>query len=146
MHSLLALAARFALGSWRDQRRRLVASTAVFGFVAVMLVMIIAALLAAFAIWIGQIHGAVVGCLSAAALASVLAGIALAINAIFQSVARSRARRRSISPEMQSVMLVAIPAILSRRSMPVLIGAALAGFFAASAIRRGRASRDDDGD
>ncbi len=111
-----------------------------------MLVMIIAALLAAFAIWIGQIHGAVVGCLSAAALASVLAGIALAINAIFQSVARSRARRRSISPEMQSVMLVAIPAILSRRSMPVLIGAALAGFFAASAIRRGRASRDDDGD
>lgn len=138
MFSALSIAARLAGDTWSRKKRRLVISAATWIVIGVSLFMALASLLAAFAVAVGQQYGAVQGCLAAAALAVGLAILVAIANAITGAIARRRARRRSKDNELQSMLLLALPAIVSRHSLPVMVAAAAVGFFAASAISRDR--------
>lgn len=136
MLGVLRIAARLAGDTWSRQKRRFVISAATWIVIGLSLFIAVLALFAAFAVAVGQQYGAVQGCLAAAALAIGIAMLVAVANAIMGAIARRQARRRAKDTELQSLLLLALPAIISRHSLPVMIGAAAVGFFAASAIGR----------
>ncbi|PWW02028.1 hypothetical protein DFR52_102693 [Hoeflea marina] len=136
MFGALRIAARLAGDTWNRQKRRFVVSAATWVAIGVCLFMTVAALFAAFAVEMGQRYGAVQGCLAAAGLGIGLAALVAIASAIAGAVNRRRARRRTKNTELQSLLLLALPAMISRHSLPVMVGAAALGFLAASAIGR----------
>lgn len=109
----------------------------VVGFVVLMAVLASIALLGAFAAFVAETHGIVMGLLAAAALAIFFGLVAIAIRAL--SRARARRRQQAIASSVTAALAVSTASNLIAQNRTMAIAAALAiGAIAGTMVRSGR--------
>ncbi|KJS18583.1 MAG: hypothetical protein VR78_04655 [Hoeflea sp. BRH_c9] len=103
-------------------------------FVGVMAMLACAALLGAFAVFIAETHGGVIGLLSAAGLALLLCGLAVAIRSVLRR--RALRRQRIAATSTASAFAISTVATMVARNKTTAIIAGLAIGFAAGVLAR----------
>lgn len=107
-------------------------------FVGVMALLACAALLGAFAVFIAETHGGVIGLLSAAGVAFFLCGVALVVRAVLHR--RAVRRQRIAATSTASAFAISTVATMVARNKTTAIIAGLAIGLAAGAMARSNRS------
>ena len=132
-NSMTALVSAYAGAKARQVKR----DALVVGFVVLMAVLASIALLGAFAAFVAETHGIVMGLLAAAALAIFLGLVAIAIRAL--SRARARRRQQAMASGVTAALAVSTASSMIAQNKTMAIAAALAiGAIAGTMIRSGR--------
>lgn len=117
--------------------RQLKRDAVLIGVIVLMAVLASMALLGAFAAYVAQIHGAVIGLLSAAALAIILGLISVAIRAVLRRRALRRQRLATTSAASMLAVSTASNMIAQNKTMAIASGIVI-GVIAGSLVRSGR--------
>jgi len=107
-------------------------------FVGVMALLACAALLGAFAVFVAETHGGVIGLLSAAGVAIFLGGVALAVRTVLHR--RAMRRQRMAATSTASAFALTTVASMVARNKTTAIIAGLAIGLAAGAVARSNKS------
>jgi len=130
---LTSIVSAFAGAKARQIKRDAV----LFAVVALMAILASFALMGAFAAFIAQTHGIVIGLLYAAALSIFLAMVALAIRAILRRRALRRQRLATTSAASVLAVSTASNMIAQNKTMAIAAGVVI-GVIAGSLVRSGR--------
>lgn len=130
---LTSIVSAFAGAKARQIKRDAV----LFAVVALMAILASFALMGAFAAFIAQTHGIVIGLLSAAALSIFLGLVALAIRAILRRRALRRQRLATTSAASVLAVSTASNMIAQNKTMAIAAGVVI-GVIAGSLVRSGR--------
>ncbi|MBC7282021.1 hypothetical protein [Hoeflea sp.] len=130
---LTSLVSAFAGAKARQIKRDAV----LFAIVALMVVLASISLMGAFAAFVAQTHGIIIGLLSAAALAIFLGVIAIIVRALLRRRALRRQRLATTSAASVLAMSTATNLIAQNKTMAIAAGVVI-GVIAGSLVRSGR--------